>query len=203
MRRFLLLFCVFGPSLIIALSVRATRSAQASADQVVNSPDRVVVPAGTRIRVRLVGELSSETKSGDIMQAIVANTVMAGTYPSIPAETRGFVRVLSVERPRRGEAKVTLRLVSLTGQNRTVALRTSAITTDLKRQSDVTMIGRAGEQLIGGALGAAAGAVISKNPSVGAGTIGEFATGQATEDNDKEAIGFKLLRPIDVTGIKW
>ncbi|HEY2384509.1 MAG TPA: hypothetical protein VGK48_25305 [Terriglobia bacterium] len=203
MRRFLFLLCIFGPSLVIALSIWTVRSIRASADQVVNSPARVVLPAGTRIRIRLVGELSSETKSGDIMQAIIADTVMAGTYPAVPAEARGFVRVLSVEKHPRDEGKVTLRLLSLMAQNRTVPLHSSPLTTDLKRASDLSLMGRAASELIGGALGAAAGAEIARNPSVGAGAVGEFAAGPATEDTDKDALVFKLLDPIDVTGLKW
>ena len=204
MKRFLILLCIFGPSVVI-VSVSAVRSTRATADRAAaeNKSGVVIVPAGTRVRIRLVGGISNAAGSGDIRQAITADPTMIGANTLIPVETRALVRILSFERLPEGKAAVTMRLQNLMSQNHVIAVHSDVITAELNRASDFEVMKRAASGLIGGAIGAATSAVVKNDPTVGAAAFGGLAAGTGTEDGDEAAVEFQILDPIDLTGIRW
>lgn len=201
MKRFLLLLCIFGPSVVIAISIWAVRSTHAN--QGPPAANHIVVPAGTPVRIRLIGDISSASKPGDMLRAIVAGPVLSGMDTLIPADTMAQVRLVSLQNKRKDEAEVTLRLESLSSQNGIIPFQSKDTTVRLDRTSDLYVIQRAAGGMIGGAIGAAVGGSIKGDPRFGAGSIGGFAAGPSQQDNEQNALLFQVLNSTDVTGIKW
>jgi hypothetical protein len=205
MRRFLILLCIFGPSVVIAVWVSALRSTQVSPDQAEmdHRTGVVIVPAGTRVRIRLVGGFSNAAESGDLRQAITSVPTAIGTQTLIPEETRALVRVLAIEEQPERKARVTLQLQSLMSQNRKIPVHSNVITAELNRESDLNVMSRAGSGMIGGAIGAAGSGVLKNDPNMGAVSIGGLAAGTDGEDGAAADLVFQILDPVDLTGIRW
>jgi hypothetical protein len=205
MRRFLILLCIFGPSIVIAVSISAVRSTRALADRAAseNRTGIVIVPAGTFVRLRLVGNISNAIQAGGTRQAITSTPTTIGMQTLIPTETRALVRILSIEKRPEGKAEVTLQLQKLMSQNRDIPVHSDVITAELSRSSDFEVLRRAASGLIGGAIGASGGAVIKNDPRLGAAAIGGMAVGMGAEEQEASTLSFQILSPIDLTGIKW
>jgi len=202
MKRFLILLCIFGPSVAIAVSVSVVRSIQASQDHAGGQKTGIViVPAGTRVRIRLVGSLSNAAKTGDLRQAITSYPTLAGTQTLIPSETLALVRILSLKRQSGGRVEVTLQLQNLKSQNRIIPVHSDIITAELDRASDFEVMRRAASGMIGGAIGASTSGALKKDPRLGAAAIGEIAAGTGSEESAD--LVFQILDLIDLTGIRW
>lgn len=202
MKRFLLLLCIFGPSLVIILSIWAVRLTRA-ANQAPGVTSHIVVAAGTPVRIRLIGDITSASKPGDMLQAIVASPVLSGMQTLIPSDTMAQVRLVSLQKRHDGKADVTLRLESLSSKNGTLSFLSKDTTVQFDRTSDLDVMQRAASGIIGGAIGAAVGGTVKGDPRYGAGSIGGFAAGASQEDTNEDAVSFQILNSTDVTGIKW
>ena len=204
MKRFLILLCIFGPSVAIAISVSVVRSIQASQShaEVDRGTGVVVVPAGTCVRIRLVGGLSNAAESGDLRQAITDGPTLAGTQTLIPVDVLATVRILSLEKQPEGKVKVRLQLRNLISENRTIPVHSDIITAELSRASDFAVMKRAASGMIGGAIGASTSGVVRNDPSLGAAAIGGMAAGTGTQDESGDLL-FQIVDPIDLTGIRW
>jgi hypothetical protein len=205
MKRFLILLCIFGPSVAIAISVSAVRSIQASQRraEVGHGTGVVIVPVGTRVRIRLVGDLSKAAESGDVRQAITSGPTLSGTQTLIPTETLARVRILSLEKQSGGKVVATLQLQNLISQNRIIPVHSGVITAELNRASDIDVIRRAASGMIGGAIGASTSGVVRNDPRLGAAALAGIAAGTGSEDNADDTLVFQILDPIDLTGIRW
>jgi hypothetical protein len=203
MRRFLILVCIFGPSVAIAVSVSVVRSIQASQGRVEadHGTGVVIVPAGTLVRVRLVGGLSNAAQSGDVRQAITDGPTLAGMQTLIPPDTLANVRILSLEQQSGGKVEATLQLQALLSKNRIIPVHSKIITAELNLASDFAVMKRAASGLIGGAIGASTSSVLKNDPRLGAAAIGGMAAGTGFEESAD--LVFEVLDPIDLTGIKW
>jgi hypothetical protein len=204
MKRFLILLCIFGPSVAIAVSVSAVRSIHASQHAEVNhGTGIVIVPAGTLVRIRLVGSFSNAAESGNLRQAITADPTLAGIQTLIPSEALARVRILSLEKRSGGKVEATLQLQNLVSKNRIIPVHSNIITAELNRASDFVVMRRAASGLIGGALGASTSGVVKNDPRLGAAALAGIAAGTGSEDDGDATLVFQILDPIDLTGIRW
>jgi hypothetical protein len=202
MKRVLILVSIFGPALVILLSVWVARSARAVYAQEPTGSTQIVLPAGTEIRIRLVQGVTAGTKVGDNLQALTEATFEAGQM-RIPKDSRALVEVLEVHKEKPEVANVTMMLNELIFKDRKVPVRSAPITAKLDRLTDLDLIARAAGGLIGGAVGAAGSAALRTNPDVGATAIGGLAAGGTSAIDQEKVFSFQLLEPIDLTGIRW
>jgi len=204
MKRFLILLCIFGPSVAIAVSVSVVRSIQASQAHVEqrHGTGIVIVPAGTSVRIRLVGGLSNAAESGDLRQAITSGPTLAGTQTLIPVDALATVRILSLEKQPGNKVTVRLQLEALISKNRNIPVHSDVITAELDFASDFAVMRRAASGMIGGAIGASTSAVVKNDPRLGAAGLGGMAAGMGSEDESGDLV-FQIVDPIDLTGIKW
>jgi len=199
-----MLVCVFGPAIVILLSVwvaRATRAASVHPSKQASS-GHVVLPAGTEIRVRLVQGVTVGTRTGENLQALTEAT-LEGQNMLIPRDTRALVEVLDIHKEKPELANVTMRLHQLIFKDHDVPVRCAPITAKLDRLTDLDLVSRAAGGLIGGAVGAAGSAAVRSNPEVGASAIGGLAAGATSLPDEEKVLSFQVLDPIDLTGIRW
>jgi hypothetical protein len=163
----------------------------------------VVVPSGTKIRVRLVQGVTAGTRIGENLQTLTAEATLQDKQVLIPEQTRALVEVLDVHKEKPDLAHVTMQLNELIFKDRNVRVRSAPITARVDRLTDLDLATRALGGLIGGAVGAAGGAAARANPDVGATAIGGLAAGAPNEPDQERVLVFQILEPIDLTGIRW
>ena len=204
MKRVLILACVFGPAIVILLSVwvaRSTRAASVHPSKEATS-GHVVLPAGSELRVRLVQGVTAGTKIGENLQALTEATFEAQNM-LIPQDTRALVEVLHIHKEKPEIANVTMQLHELIFKDRDMPVHSAPITAKLDRLTDLDLMSRAAGGLIGGAVGAAGSAAARRNPEVGATAIGGLAAGATSLPDQEKVLSFQVLEPIDLTGIRW
>jgi hypothetical protein len=203
MKRVFMLASVFGPAVVISLSFWIARSARAVHVQEPTSSGQVVVPSGTQIRLRLVQGITAGTRIGENLQALTAEATLLDKHILIPEDTRALVEVLDFHKEKPEVATVTMQLNELIFKDRNVRVRSAPITARLGRLTDVDLATRAAGGLIGGAVGAAGSAAARANPDVGATAIGGLAAGAPSEPDLESVLVFRVLEPIDLSGIRW
>ena len=166
----------FWRSLLVALMVwPATTWAQG----------RVVIPAGTRLTVRLNEELSTKNRrKGSVFSTSVEKPVIVDGRVVVPAGTLAYGRILDVERNKRVDRpKLDGTLTSLMIRGREVPIVTDVVGAEGKRGGGLAKVGAgtligaiAGAPLAGAAVGGGVAAVMKGSDLViPAGTIGEVS----------------------------
>jgi len=161
-------------SLLVALMLApATTWAQRS----------VVIPAGTRLTVRLNEELSTANRrKGSVFSARVEKPVMVDGRVVVPVGALAYGRILDVERNKRiDRPKIDGTLTSLMIRGREVPIVTDVVGAEGKRGGGLVKIGAgtligaiAGAPVAGAAVGAGvAGVMKGSDLVIPAGTIGE------------------------------
>jgi len=161
-------------SLLVALMLApATTWAQRS----------VVIPAGTRLTVRLNEELSTENRrKGSVFSARVEKPVTVDGLVVVPVGSLAYGRILDVERNKRiDRPKIDGTLTSLMIRGREVPIVTDVVGAEGKRGGGLVKIGAgtligaiAGAPVAGAAVGAGvAGVMKGSDLVIPAGTIGE------------------------------
>src|SRR5262249_24472693 len=120
MKRVLMLVCIFGPAIVISLSVWVTRAIRASSVHEETSSGHVVVPAGTTIRIRLVQGVTAGTQIGENLQGLTAEPTLQGTQMVTPEATRALVEVMEVHTENPEAASVTMQLNELMFKDRDI-----------------------------------------------------------------------------------
>jgi hypothetical protein len=152
---------------------------------VANHSANAVIPAGTRIRVRLGDSLDSKiNQTGDRFTAYLDEPIASGNRVVIPKGTlfRGhLVRAKSSGRLKgRAYLEVTLDTFRLRGVTYAIATRADARTSNSHKKRNTVAIG--GGSGAGAAIGALAGggvgALIGAGAGAAAGTTGAFVTGR-------------------------
>ena len=166
----------FGRALMVALLVApATTSAQ----------ERVVIPAGTRLTVRLNEELSTANRrKGSVFSTRLEKPVVVNGRVIVPVGAMAYGRILDVERNKRVDRpKIDGTLTSLMIGGREVPIVTEVVGAEGKRGGGLAKVGAgtligaiAGAPLAGAAVGAGvAGVMKGSDLVIPAGTIGEVA----------------------------
>ena len=148
----------------------------------------VVIPAGTRLTVRLNEELSTANRrKGSVFSARVEKPVMVDGRVVVPTGALAYGRILDVDRNKRiGRAKIEGTLTSLMIGGREVPIVTEVVGAEGKRGGGLAKVGAgtligaiAGAPVAGGAVGAGVAVVMKGSELViPAGTIGEVGLTQ-------------------------
>src|SRR5262245_12694517 len=123
---------------------------------------KVIIPAGTRLTVRLNEDLSTENRrKGSQFSARVGKPVMVDGRVVVPSGTMAYGKILEVERNKRiGRPKIDGTLTSLMIDGREVPIVTDTVGAEGKRGGGLVKVGAG--TLIGGIAGSAvAGAAVA------------------------------------------
>ena len=147
-------------------------------------PATIVIPAGTRLRVRLRETLSSNhSRTGERFSGILVSPVRASGRIVIRAGARTHGTVIEAKSMGRfkGHAALALRLETVRDQGRTYSVRTSRIERieqgKGKRSAAMTGGGAGLGAIIGGLAGGGKGALIGGLVGGGGGAAGSALTG--------------------------
>ena len=170
-------------------------------------PQKVTVPAGTQISVRLNDEVDSEkAQVGDVFHGSISAPVTVGDETVIPTTADVEGRVVEVKSAGRfaGQSVLTLELTKLTMNGRSYSLQTSQWTKSGNGRGKSTAAkvggGAAVGAVLGGIFGGGKGAAIGAAAGAGAGTGVSAATkGQQIILRPEAVIAFQLQGPITVT----
>jgi hypothetical protein len=144
---------------------------------------RVVIPAGTRLTVRLNEELSTANRrKGSVFSARLEKPIVVDGRVVVPSGSLAYGRILDVERNKRiDRPKIDGTLTSLMVNGREVPIVTDVVGAEGKRGGGLVKVGAgtligaiAGAPLAGAAVGAGvAGVMKGSDLVIPAGTIGE------------------------------
>lgn len=168
--------------------------------------ERVVIPAGTVLTVRLGQAVGSKiSNSGDSFAATLAQPVVVGGATVIPsgADAEGTVVQAAPLGRFKGGAVLSLALTSVTVNGTPHQLQTAAVSRTEKgkgKRSAVMIGGGAGlGALIGGLTGGGKGAAIGAAAGAGAGTAGTAFTGNKNIVLPAEStLSFQLTQPLEL-----
>jgi hypothetical protein len=170
-------------------------------------PQKVTVPAGTQLSIRLNDEVDSEkAQVGDVFHGSISAPVTVGEETVIPTTADVEGRVVEVKSAGRfaGQSVLTLELTKLTMNGKTYSLQTSQWTKSGNGRGKSTAAkvggGAAVGAVLGGIFGGGKGAAIGAAAGAGAGTGVSAATkGQQIILKPEAVIAFQLQGPITVT----
>ena len=188
-------------------SYDSAQSTAPAAPTPVPPPQKITVPAGTQISVRLNDEVDSEkAQVGDVFHGSISAPVTVGEETVIPTTADVEGRVVEVKSAGRfaGQSVLTLELTKLTMSGKTYSLQTSQWTKSGNGRGKSTAAkvggGAAVGAALGGIFGGGKGAAIGAAAGAGAGTGVSAATkGQQIVLKPEAVIGFQLQGPITVT----
>ena len=188
-------------------SYDSSQSSAPPAPTPVPVPQKVTVPAGTQLSVRLNDEVDSEkAQAGDVFHGSISAPVTVGEETVIPTTADVEGRVAEVKSAGRfaGQSLLTLELTKLTMNGKTYSLQTNQWTKSGNGRGKSTAAkvggGAAVGAILGGIFGGGKGAAIGAAAGAGAGTGVSAATkGQQIILHPEAVIGFQLQGPITVT----
>jgi len=171
-----------------------------------NSVQKLVIPAGTRLRVALTGAVSSDkSRPGDYFTASLAEPVVIDGKTALEKGTkvRGMVVDAKGSGRVKGRASIQLTLTEIMPTGRSLKISTkaySAVAESTKTRDAAVIGGGAG---LGAAIGAIAGG--GKGALIGAAVGGGAGTGTVLATKGKEIryspetrIPFTLARSIEI-----
>ena len=188
-------------------SYDSSQSTAQAAPTPVPPPQKITVPAGTQISVRLNDEVDSEkAQVGDVFHGSISAPVTVGEEAVIPTTADVEGRVVEVKSAGRfaGQSVLTLELTKLTMSGKTYSLQTSQWSKSGNGRGKSTAAkvggGAAVGAVLGGIFGGGKGAAIGAAAGAGAGTGVSAATkGQQIILKPEAVIAFQLQGPITVT----
>lgn len=196
------------------LGCQSSQKAQAAgADQprgfwqkLTRAPERITIPSGTRLEVRLADRLSSDgSRSGDTFAATLDEPIVVNNQVLVPAGAKvtGQVTEATASGHLKTPAELALTLKSLEVGGKTYEISTSTFGSRARshKKHDAAWIGgaTAGGALLGALVGGGKGAAIGAGIGAGGGTAGAYATGKKDIVLPAESlIRFDLAEPVTV-----
>jgi len=170
-------------------------------------PQKITVPAGTQLSIRLNDEVDSEkAQVGDVFHGSISSPVAIDDQTAIPTTADVEGRVVDVKSAGRfaGQSVLTLELTKLTMNGKSYSLQTSQWTKSGNGRGKSTAAkvggGAAVGAVLGGIFGGGKGAAIGAAAGAGAGTGVSAATkGQQIILRPEAIIAFQLQGPVTVT----
>jgi BON domain-containing protein len=170
-------------------------------------PQKITIPAGTQLSIRLSDEVNSEKANvGDVFHGSVSAPVTINDEMVIPTSADVEGRVVEVKSAGRfaGQSVLTLELTKLSMNGRSYSLQTSQWSKSGNGRGKSTAAkvggGAAVGAVLGGIFGGGKGAAIGAAAGAGAGTGVSAATkGQQIILRPESVIAFQLQNPITVT----
>jgi hypothetical protein len=173
-------------------------------------PEKITIPEGTQIAVRLIDPLDSEKNQvGDRFRATVAHSLRVGDEMVIPLGTDIEGRVTDVKSAAHfaGKSVLAVELTNLSMGGKNYELHTEEIRREGasrgKNTAEKVGGGAAVGAILGGIIGGGRGAAIGATAGAGAGGGVQAATrGQQIKLPTESALNFQLAGPITVTPVK-
>ncbi len=170
-------------------------------------PERITIPAGTVITVRMIDEIdSSRNRPGEELAATVDHPIVVGDRVVIPRDADARVRLVESRSAGhmtgRSELELELSKVAFGGNTYTAesSIYRQQGASRGKRTAETVGGGAALGALIGAIAGKGKGAAIGAAVGAGAGTAAEAAThGQQVRIPSETKLDFVLKVPITVT----
>jgi hypothetical protein len=170
-------------------------------------PQKITVPSGTQLSIRLNDEVNSEkAQTGDVFHGSLSAPITIDDQTVIPTTADVEGRVVEVKSAGRfaGQSVLTLELTKLTMNGRSYSLQTSQWTKSGSGRGKSTAAkvggGAAVGAVLGGIFGGGKGAAIGAAAGAGAGTGVSAATkGQQIILKPEAIIAFQLQSPVTVT----
>jgi hypothetical protein len=170
-------------------------------------PQKITVPSGTQLSIRLNDEVNSEkAQVGVVFHGSISAPVSIDDQTAIPTTADVEGRVVDVKSAGRfaGQSVLTLELTKLTMNGKSYSLQTSQWTKSGNGRGKSTAAkvggGAAVGAVLGGIFGGGKGAAIGAAAGAGAGTGVSAATkGQQIILRPEAIIAFQLQGPVTVT----
>lgn len=170
-------------------------------------PQKVTIPAGTQLNVRLNEELSSErAQVGDMFHGSISSPITIDDQTVIPNTADVEGRVVDVKSAGRfaGQADLVLQLTRLQMNGKSYNLQTDQWSKTSTGRGKATAAkvggGAAVGAILGGIFGGGKGAAIGAAAGAGAGTgVSAAGKGQQIVLKPEAVISFTLQNPITVT----
>jgi hypothetical protein len=169
-------------------------------------PQKVTVPAGTQLSVRLNEPLDSEKNQvGDTFHGSLSAPIVIGGETVIPAGADVIGRVANVQSAGRfaGSSLLTLELTSLSVNGKTYNVQTNQWSRqgpgEGKNTAAKVGIGTAAGAILGGLIGGGKGAAIGAAGGAGAGTgVAAAKKGQQIKLGPEAVLNFQIINALTV-----
>jgi len=170
-------------------------------------PQKVTIPAGTQLSVRLNDPLDSERNQvGDTFHGALSAPIMVDGETVVPSGADVVGRVANVQSAGRfaGNSVLTLELTSLSVNGKTYSLETNQWTRSGKGEGKNTAtkvgVGTAAGAILGGIIGGGRGAAIGAATGAGAGTgVAASKKGEQIKLDPEAVLNFQTVNPLVVT----
>jgi hypothetical protein len=169
-------------------------------------PQKVTIPAGTQLSVRLNDPLSSEiNKVGDSFHGSLSTPIVIDGETVIPSGADVVGRVANVQSAGRfaGQSLLTLELTSVSVNGRTYNVQTNQWSRQGKGEGKNTAtkvgIGTAAGAILGGIIGGGKGAAIGAASGAGAGTgVSAAKKGEQIKLGPEAVLNFQTINTLTV-----
>ena len=170
-------------------------------------PQKITVPAGTQLTIRLNEGLDSERNQvGDTFHGTLSAPIVMGGETIIPSGADVVGRVADVKSAGRfaGNSVLTLELTSVSMNGRTYNIQTNQWSRSGKGEGKNTAtkvgVGTAAGAVLGGIIGGGRGAAIGAAAGAGAGTgVAASKKGQQIQLAPEAVLNFQIINPLTVT----
>ena len=170
-------------------------------------PQKITIPAGTQLTVRLNEGLDSERNQvGDTFHGTLSAPIVIGGETIIPSGADVVGRVADVKSAGRfaGNSVLTLELTSVSMNGRTYNIQTNQWSRAGKGEGKSTAtkvgVGTAAGAVLGGIIGGGKGAAIGAAAGAGAGTgVAASKKGQQIQLAPEAVLNFQIINPLTVT----
>jgi len=170
-------------------------------------PQKITIPAGTQLTVRLNESLDSERNQvGDTFHGSLGAPIVIDGETVIPAGADVVGRVADVKSAGRfaGNSVLTLELTSVSMNGRTYNIQTNQWSRAGKGEGKNTATkvgaGTAAGAVLGGIIGGGKGAAIGAAAGAGAGTgVAASKKGQQIQLRPEAVLNFQIINPLTVT----
>jgi len=170
-------------------------------------PQKVTIPAGTQLTVRLNEPLNSERNQiGDTFHGSLSAPVMIADETVIPSGADVVGRVADVKSAGRfaGNSLLTLELTAVSMNGRIYNIQTNQWSREGKGEGKNTAtkvgIGTAAGAVLGGIIGGGKGAAIGAGTGAGAGTgVAASKKGEQIKLAPEAVLNFQIINPLIVT----
>ena len=169
-------------------------------------PQKITIPAGTQLSIRLNDPVSSETnRIGDTFHASLSSPIVIDGETVIPSGAEVLGRVANVQSAGRfaGQSLLTLELTSLSVNGKTYNVQTNQWSREGKGVGKNTAtkvgIGTAAGAILGGIIGGGKGAAIGAASGAGAGTgVSAAKKGEQIRLDPEAVLNFQTINALTV-----
>jgi hypothetical protein len=195
---------IFALAIITVILIHSIRSDRDRSPylQALPSLQRIVVPSGSYLNLKIVGSVLQNAEMGETFEALIAERVLVGGQLAIPENTRAALQIENVQKRNGDAVDVTVKATELIFTDQKVSIDTLPLVATMRPMSAFDLMMRSAGGLISAAVGAARRAADQGN-SIGVDAFEGLATGSAPEHDPFALLRLQTAEPIDLTGIRW